>query len=38
MSFTIKQPKNKGVKLGLSLVFIGSIHFLINSIGNLSKI
>ena len=29
MSFTIHQPKQKGIKPGLPLVFIDSIHFLI---------
>ena len=37
MNFTIKQPKRKDVKPGLPLVFIDSIHFLINSLENLFK-
>ena len=32
MNFTIKKPKKKSVKLGNSLVFIDSIHFLNKSI------
>ena len=32
MNFTIKKPKKKSVKLGHSLVFIDSIHFLNKSI------
>ena len=29
MRFTIKQPKKKGIKPGIPLVFINSVHFLI---------
>ena len=35
MNFTIQQPKKKGIKSGLPLVFIDSIHFLNNSLHNL---
>lgn len=31
MNYAIKLPKEKGIKLGLPLVFIGSVHFLNNS-------
>ena len=27
MSFTIQQPKTKGIKPGLPLIFIDSVHF-----------
>ena len=37
MSFTIPQPKEKGNKPGLPLVFIDSVHFLNNSSENLVK-
>ena len=37
MSFTIQQPKEKGNKPGLRLVFAVSIHFLNNSLDNLVK-
>ena len=37
MSFTIKQPKKKGIKPGLLLVFKDSVHFLSNSSDNLVK-
>ena len=37
MSFTIQQPKEKGNKPGLQLVFTVSIHFLNNSLDNLVK-
>ena len=36
LSFTIQQPKKKGIKPGLPLVFIDSIHFL-NPLDNLVK-
>ena len=35
MSFTIQQPEKKGVKPGLPLVFIDSVHVLNNSLDNL---
>ena len=34
MNFTIQQPKKKGIKSRLPLVFIVSIHFLNNSLDN----
>ena len=37
MSFTIQKPKQEGIELGLSLVFIDSIHFLNNLLDNLVK-
>ena len=37
MSFTIQQPKEKGNKPGLSLVFIDSVRFLNNSLDSLVK-
>ena len=37
MSFTIKKPKIKSIKPGLSLVFIDSVHILNNSSDNLVK-
>ena len=37
MSFTIQQPKEKGNKPGLSLVFIDSLRFLNNSWDSLVK-
>ena len=35
MSFTIQQPKKKGIKPELPLVFVDSVHFLNNSLNNL---
>ena len=37
MSFTTQQPKEKGFKPELPLVFIDSVHFLNNSLDNLIK-
>ena len=37
ISFTIKPPERKGIKLGLSLAFIDGVHFLNNSLNNLVK-
>ena len=37
MNCTIKYPKRKGVKPGCPLVYIGSLHLLINSLDNLLK-
>ena len=37
MSFTIKQPKTKSIKIGLPLIFIDNVHFLNNSLDNLVK-
>ena len=37
MNFTIKQPKEKGIKPGLPLEFIDTVHFLNNSLDNLVK-
>ena len=37
LNFTIPQPKEKGNKPGLPLVFIDSVHFLNNSSENLVK-
>ena len=37
ISFTIQQPKEKGNKPGLLLVYIDSIYFLDNAIDNLVK-
>ena len=37
MSFLIQQPKAKGIKSGLPLVFIDSVHVLNNSLDNLVK-
>ena len=37
MSFTIQQPKEKGNKPGLPLLFIDSVHFLNNSIDNFAE-
>ena len=34
MSFTIKQPKRKNIKLGLLLVLTDSVHFSNNSLDN----
>ena len=38
MSFTIQQPKKKGNKSGLSLIFMDDVHFLNNSLDKLVKI
>ena len=38
MRFTIKEPKKKGIKPGLPLVFIDRVHLLNNSLDNLVKI
>ena len=35
MSFAIQQPEKKGIKPGLPLVFIDSVHVLNNSLDNL---
>ena len=37
MSFTIKQPKKKGIKLELALLFTDSLNFLNNSLDNLVR-
>ena len=37
ISFTIKQPKIRGFKTGLPLVFIDSAHFLNNLFNDLGK-
>ena len=37
MNYTIQQPRNKGFKSGLPLVFIDSIYFLNNSLASLVK-
>ena len=37
MSFTIKQPKKKDIKLELSLLLTDSLHFLNNSLDNLVR-
>ena len=37
MSFNIKQPKKKGIKPGLSLVFIGNIHSLNKALDSLLR-
>ena len=37
MSFTIQQPKKKGIKPRLPLVFIDSVYFLNNLLDNLVK-
>ena len=37
MIFTIQQPKKKGIKPGLPLVFIDSVHFLNKSSDHLVK-